>query len=179
MAIDSMVMIMFVLLALLLVAVLATVVVRNLLGSAILLAVTSTVVALILFVLEMKLAAVMELAVCAGLVTAIYASAISLSKPEQDEKRNVKAENRAWILRHLALPLILIALAVLVVFLVPQVPIDFGTAADAAGGAAGAASPTVQTVLWDLRMVDILSLALLILAGVLGVAALIGKREEK
>ena len=163
--------VLIILIILLLAAALATVLLRDLLASAILLALTSTVVALILFVLGMRLAAVMELAVCAGLVTAVFASAISLLKPERADRKNRAAENRAWILRHLPLPVILLVLGALVLIFVPQIGIDLigETSTD----------PTVQMVLWDARLMDILGLVLLILAGVLGVAVLIGHREEK
>jgi TRAP-type mannitol/chloroaromatic compound transport system permease small subunit len=43
----------------------------------------------------------------------------------------------------------------------------------------GVSESSTQTVLWQTRTLDIIGLTLLILAGVLGVAALLGRREEK
>ncbi|MCL2137139.1 MAG: hypothetical protein FWH40_06430 [Coriobacteriia bacterium] len=168
---DVSLIILLVLIALLVLAALATVLIRSLLASAILLALASTVVSLILFVFGMPLAAVMELAVCTGLVTAIYASAISLMSPDTNPKRNKAAENRAWLYRHMALPVILLALTALILVFVPH--LDFGLVDTSL------AEQNTQAVLWDLRNVDIFGFALLVLAGVLGVAVLIDQREEK
>ena len=57
-----------------------TVMTRSLLKAALGLAVTSALIAVILFRLDSPLAAVIELSVCAGLITAVFVSAISLSR---------------------------------------------------------------------------------------------------
>ena len=163
--------ILVVLMALLLLSSLATVLTRNLLPSAILLALASTVVAMVLFFLGLRLAAVMELAVCVGLVTAIYASAISLLKPANEEKKNLAEERKAWFFRYLPLPVVLLAITILGLVFVPHLELNRPS-----GEPAG---PTTQALLWDAHALDILGLVFLILAGVLGVAVLIGRREEK
>jgi len=148
-------------LASLLLSAVGTAVMRNLLASAVALALTSAVLTIVLFILGMNLAAVIELSVCAGLVTAVFASAISLTRPKEDE-----ALNRKERLRWLPLPFILLVLAAGIVLLWPgmDLPQLGGNFADA-------------SLLWDKRALDILGLSLIILAGVLGVAVLFKERK--
>jgi len=137
----------------------------------------------------LMLAAVIELTVSAGLVTAILASAIALLKPVEDTAGATGADGTAGatgansangepapkknsrLLRYLPLPIIMVLLAIAILMVVPGIDISLPIAA----------SPdvTVQTVLWGERTLDILGLTLLILAGVLGVTALIKRREGK
>ena len=69
------------LLVLMLIAALWTVMGRSLLKAAIGLAITSAVIAILMFRLDSPLAAVFELSVCTGLVTVLFVSTISLTKP--------------------------------------------------------------------------------------------------
>lgn len=62
-------------------ATLWTVMTRSLLKAALGLALTSALVAIMLFKLDSPLAGVFELSVCAGLITAVFISAISLMRP--------------------------------------------------------------------------------------------------
>ena len=144
-----------------------TAVMRNLLASAVALALTSAVLTIVLFILGMQLAAVIELSVCAGLVTAVFASAISLTLPREDEAPNKKER-----LRYLPLPFILLVLAAGIVLLWPGMDLPKIMGGDLTG-------VTAQQVLWDQRALDILGLALIILAGVLGVAVLFKERKEE
>ena len=68
------------LLMLLLLAGICTVMTFNLLKSAIGLAVTSAILSLLLFLMDAPLAGVFELSVCAGLITVVFISVISLTK---------------------------------------------------------------------------------------------------
>ena len=67
--------------ALLLLAGVWAVMTLNLLKSAIGLAVTSAILSLLLFLMDAPLAGVFELSVCAGLITVVFISVISLTKP--------------------------------------------------------------------------------------------------
>ncbi|MFA5085344.1 MAG: hypothetical protein WC482_03165, partial [Candidatus Omnitrophota bacterium] len=58
-----------------------TVMTRSLLKSTIGLALTSAIITIIMFRLGSPLAAVFELSVCTGLITAVFVSTISLVKP--------------------------------------------------------------------------------------------------
>jgi len=188
-----------------------TVVVRTLPTATIMLALTAVVLALLLYVAGMKLAAVIELSVSAGLVTAILASAIALLKPEEsadhyDSSGAVGAartpatsgtpetsltpatsgapetsltpaasgtpapKKNSRLVRYLPLPIIMLLLAVAVLLSVTGIDISLP---------AVVGDQTAQSVLWGERTLDIVGLTLLILAGVLGVTALIKRREVK
>ena len=148
---------------------LGTVMIRNLLKAAIMLALTSAILTIALFIMGAQLAAVMELSVCAGLVTAVFVSAISLTKTSSAEEREIK--NRERLRRFLPLPLILVLLAIGVFLLWPGMPITL-----APGAGAGAAA---RQIIWDKRALDVLGQILIILSGVLGVAVLFKGREVK
>jgi NADH-quinone oxidoreductase subunit J len=147
-----------------------------------------------LYMLGLPTAAVIELAVCAGLVTAIFASAISLTKPDpkegqakEKELARAAAEQRQRLRRYLPLPALLLALA-LGIWLLAPVP-KAGSLADIGsllptlrGEAPDAALPTLLApgtpmTLWVHRAADVIGLSVLILVGVLGVAAMIHERE--
>jgi len=184
-----------------------TVVVRTLPMATVLLALTSVVLALLLYISGLMLAAVIELTVSAGLVTAILASAIALLKPAADTPGAPGAAGAAGVpgaagaagapgaagvpgapgtadtpgapatkkntrlTRYLPLPIIMLLLAAAILVVVPGTDISLPTLA--------AGDMTAQDVLWGERALDIIGLTLLILAGVLGVTALIKRREGK
>ena len=162
-------------------ATLATVLVRTLPAATILLAVTSVFLASALYLFGMQLAAVIELSVSAGLVTAILASAIALLKPADDKPaasdggRGDASSNaptnaaKSRLLRYLPLPIIMLVLAAVIFALGPNVD-RYMAWADLPGF-------TPQALLWGERALDIIALIFVILAGVLGVAALIRRRD--
>ena len=147
-------------------AAVGTAVIRNLLAAAVALALTSVILTVALFIMGLQLAAVIELSVCAGLVTAVFATAISLTRPKEDEALAAKR----WK-RFLPLPFILLVLAAGILLLWPGMDIHI-----AGGNYADAAA---QKVMWEQRSLDILGLILIILAGVLGVAVLFREKEGK
>lgn len=157
------------LLAALVLAAFATVIVRTLMMSTVLLAVTSVVLTITLFVSGMEFAGVMELSVSVGLVTAILASAIALLKPAADDSETT-ARGNSRLVRYLPLPIIMLLLIAIILYFVGGMDIEM---------IKGVSESSTQTVLWQTRTLDIIGLTLLILAGVLGVAALLGRREEK
>ena len=147
---------------------LGTVIIRNQLAASVMLALCSAALTVALFIMGVEIAAVMELSVCAGLVTAVFASVISLTKESKGaELAGLKKER---LRRFIPLPFIMIVLAAGVVLLLhgSNLTIIAGDFSDAAS----------RHVLWDDRALDILGIALIILAGVLGVAVLFRGREE-
>ena len=137
--------------------------------AAVMLALVSAVLTVALFIMGLVLAAIMELSVCAGLVTAVFATTISLTKENKNESPFSFGKDR--IRRFWALPVVLLVLAAVILFIFSgrDITIVPGTFADAAS----------RQVLWGQRSLDILALALIILAGVLGVAVLFKGEEEK
>lgn len=158
-----------ILLALLVVAAVFAVMIRNLLKAAIALAATSVVLTIIMFILGSPLAAVFELSVCAGLITAIFVSAISLTKPGTREE--LKAKRKARLKRFIYLPILVVLLAAGLILAWPSLQLNI------AGVASGNLS--VQSAIWDIRQLDILGQIIIILAGVFGVVVLFKGREEK
>lgn len=150
-----------VLLVLLVVSGMVAVLVPRLLYSAISLAVASVILTILMFQLQAPLAGVFELSVCAGLITAIFVSAISLTgRGTRDESEPSSA------LRAILLPVVVGAVGGIFMladlYRLPTPP------------AAGPAD--VREVLWNVRQFDLLGLAVVILAGVFGVVILFKER---
>jgi NADH-quinone oxidoreductase subunit J len=136
-------------------AVLAT----KLLRAVVALAATSVLVSLLLFRLDSPLAAVFELSVCAGLVSAIFLGIITLTQPENEAQAAQSAKER--IRRYWYLPPLLLLLGVsLLQLALPDVP------------TATAASDDVRKVLWTSRHLDLLGQITVLVAGAFGVVVL-------
>ena len=153
------------LLGLLLAAALLTVLTADLMRSAIGLAVTSAVLTLLLFQMDAPLAGVFELSVCAGLITVVFISTISLTKPAVDAEARQQQVGR-WK-RYVFLPFIVLAAGWLLcrgaLHLVPPEPPPVKT--------------DVSHVLWVARRFDLIGQILVILAGVFGVVVLFKVRK--
>jgi NADH-quinone oxidoreductase subunit J len=144
---------------------LMAVMIKNLLKASIALAATSATLAVVMFFLGAPIAAVFELSVCAGLITVIFISAISLIKPKSPEE--IKAETRGKINRFIFLPVLLAATGAVLWFVLgvdlsritlnPPAALDF---------------EVLKQTIWDTRQIDILGQIIIILAGVVGVVVL-------
>ncbi|MBU4198901.1 MAG: NADH-quinone oxidoreductase subunit J [Verrucomicrobia bacterium] len=156
------------LLMLLLLAGVWTVMTLNLLKSAIGLAITSVLLTLLLFLLDAPLAGVFELSVCAGLITVVFISAISLTKPLTGPEASER--DRSRVKRFFFLP-ILIAGAAWVLY-------ALGLRLDSPLPPA-IAEMDVRQVLWNVRRLDLVGQILIILAGVFGVVILFKDRSDK
>jgi len=151
---------------------LACILIRNLLKACIALAAVSGILALIMFLLDAHLAAVFELSVCAGLVTVIFISAISMTKVHSKEE--IAEQERLRRRRFVPLPVLLIVVLAGTLFvlwprlteLIPLAnpPADLVSAPD---------------LLWDKRQADLLGQIAIILVGVFGVLIFFKEREEK
>jgi NADH:ubiquinone oxidoreductase subunit 6 (subunit J) len=146
-----------------------TIMAARLLWSAIGLAVTSAIVAIIMFRFDASLAGVFELSVCAGLIPAIFISAISLTRRlTSDDLAERRRQKRR---RYGLLPILVILAAVglcqihLVLNLATPVP---------------AAETDVRNVLWHMRTIDLVGQITVLLAGAFGVVVLLKepKRDE-
>ena len=155
------------LLILLLLAGVWTVMTLNLLKSAIGLAVTSVILSLLLFRMDAPLAGVFELSVCAGLITVVFISIISLTKPL--EGAEARARNCSRVKRFIFLPILVVIVGGLLYALRPHIdlplpPADLAT--------------DVRQVLWNVRRLDLVGQILIILAGVFGVVILFKERSD-
>jgi len=145
----------------------------DILKSALALALTSVFLSIVIFLLGSPLAAVFELSVCAGLITVIFISAISMIKPQGNTRgEELDARRRRRLKKYLPLPILLIV-ACIVLWVnracFPEVP------------PAGESPLTLFEVMWDERRVDLAGQAIMILVGVFGVVVLFKeymKRKE-
>ena len=134
----------------------------SLLRAVIALALTSIALTAIIFRLGSPIAAVFELSVCAGLITVVFMSTISLTKPLTHMETLEYTKSR--IKRFWLLPVIIIVVgAALLLVTIPlnfNIPTLTGTAAN------------FRNVLWEERRFDLVGQILIILAGVFGVVVL-------
>jgi NADH-quinone oxidoreductase subunit J len=138
-----------------------------LLRATIALALTSAMLSVIMYSLGATLAAVLELSVCAGLISVVFVSVISLTqrKPLKEVlKHRVNRRSRFW-----PLPVVVLAVGVALSFV--HTPVQLVLPIPGGDG-------DVRTVLWSMRQVDLFGQILILLAGAFGVLVLF-KREEK
>jgi len=131
------------------------------------LALTSALLAVFMFALGATLAAVVELSVCAGLISVVLVSVTTLTQP-----RSLKEEfeaRKSRLRRFWPLPLVLLAAGVSLSFV--RVPVNIVLRLPAGDG-------DVRTVLWSMRQLDLFGQILILLAGVFGVLILF-RREAK
>jgi len=145
-----------------------TVMTRSLLKAALGLAVTSAVIAVILFRLDSPLAGVFELSVCAGLITAVFISAISLMKPLTHKETLELSKKR--IKRYWYLPVLMLIAGF--VFLRAAIPTGFKMLPEAAG-------MDVRNILWEARPLDLFGQIVIVLAGVFGIVILFREAGKK
>jgi len=144
------------------VAALVTVVAARLLRAVIGLALTSALVALLLFRLHAPIAAVFELSVCAGLIPAIFLVAIGMTQRLTAEDVAVRRHEKTQLFW--ALPLVLICAGILLTQVPPLLTF--------------APPSTVQTadvrhVLWNQRHMDLLGQVAILLGAAFSVVALV------
>lgn len=139
---------------------------RDLLYSALSLAVASILLSVVLFVLGANVAAVFELSVCAGLITVLFVSTVSLTK-DSDQK----SESRQSALFLLPVAVVLVGAAdFAATWLIAQLP-----AAPPPLAPAG----SFHEVFWRDRATDILGQIALILTGVLGLLAVFRAKKAE
>jgi NADH-quinone oxidoreductase subunit J len=158
-----------VLLIALVVAALWSILQGSLIKAAIALAVMSILLTIVMFLLASPLAAVFELSICAGLITVIFMSTISLTKPLTPLEAIERAKDR--LKRFWLLPVLVIGAAAVLGLAV--IPVNL--ALPQAQG-----PQDVRSILWNMRQLDLLGQVIIILAGVFAVVVLFKeKRKEK
>lgn len=148
----------FVLVIALVVAALWTVMTSRLLRSGIGLAVTSALLAIILFRLMAPIAGAFELSVCAGLIPVIFITTISFTRRlTGDDLAKVKQERfrRFWFL-----PLLMVMTVVLVLIAKPIFDFPMPSVPE---------TTDVRTVMWGVRHLDLFGQIAVLLAGAFGV----------
>jgi uncharacterized MnhB-related membrane protein len=136
---------------------------KRLLISAIWLALTSALVALMIYLLGAPQVAVIELSVGAGLVTVLFVFAINIAGEEVIGLKSVLPKWLVWVF-------VLIA-AGLAVFLILR---SVGIVSFPTGS-----SDTPASILWQERYLDILLQVALIFSGVLGVVGLLSHAKPE
>ena len=137
---------------------------KDLLKSAISLAVASLLLGIIFFRMNAPYAGVFEISVVAGLITVLFILTIALTK-SGDEVRESKLVN--WVF-----PLVFVA------FLVIDALVMKGLLGKIPALASGAEAGTFGEVLWKGRTLDLVGQIAVILAGVFAVLALFRKRDK-
>ena len=132
------------------------------------LAATSILLSILLFQMGAPLAAVFELSVCAGLITVVFVSTISLTRPLNQEEEAKAAVERAHRFHPSFVLAALVGLALWV----------GGYAVDAV------APPTeamegVRDILWNVRRLDLIGQIIIMFVGIFGVVVLFKERKAK
>ena len=158
-----------IILGLLVLSALLTVLMRNRLKAVIALAFTSALLTVLIFMMGAPLAAVFELSVCSGLITAIFISVLSLThvEPTTEEMKQLKGR----ISKYIYLPVILIVVIALTLIMKPDfIPVICNNTVQ---------ETSVQEVIWNKRQLDIAGQIIIILAGIFGVVILFKERFKK
>mgnify|MGYP001182192919 CR=1 FL=1 len=156
-----------ILLILMTIAALWAVMARSLLKAAIALAVTSAIVTIIMFRLASPLAAVFELSVCTGLITAIFVSAISLTRPLTHAQTIAMSKNKFRRYWYLPVIMVIAAVALFLLKIKVDVPLPQVLAID-----------DVRNIMWNLRQLDMYGQIVLILAGSFGIVILFRESDK-
>jgi len=147
-------------------AALWTVMTRSLLRSGIGLALTSALLAVVIFRLNAAYAAVFELSVCSGLISVLFISTISLTHPLTRAETLEHMKTRLKRFWYLPVIVVLVAVAFCIARLKFSVELPKAVAAEDA-----------RFILWNLRRLDVIGQVIILLAGAFGVALLFKKRD--
>jgi NADH-quinone oxidoreductase subunit J len=139
----------------------------SLIRAAIALAVTSVMLTIIMFHFDAPLAGVFELSVCAGLITVIFMSTISLAKAQTYEE--AMAESKGRLRRYWVLPVLLIGLGGILALVTLPLDLALPPQIREAG---------VQEVLWNDRQLDLTGQIVVLLTGVFAVVVLFKEKQK-
>jgi NADH-quinone oxidoreductase subunit J len=139
----------------------------TLLRAAISLALVSIILSIIMFRLNSPLAAVFELSVCAGFITVLFMSVISLTKPFNYYENIEMTKGR--IKRFWYLPVLVIVFCAGLYIL--NMPVHFMAPKVAS-------AINTRTVLWSLRQFDMFGQVVILLLGVFGIVILIKTKSD-
>lgn len=141
---------------------------KHLLISALWLALTSALVAWIIYRLGALEVAVVELSVGAGLVTVLFVFAINIAGDENEVKKPVIPRPFAW-------GVVVVGGALLAWMIIPALQVEkfMATMAFASGSI-----DDFRRMVWEERSLDTLLQVVLIFSGVMAVLGLLGSRPE-
>jgi NADH-quinone oxidoreductase subunit J len=151
-------MILWICLALFMTFLMMIVLFRDLLYSAVALALASVMLAVVLFLFKANIAAVFELSVCAGLITVLFVSTISLTKNSDQ-----KGESRVPAA---FLPFVLVLLLAL------DLGLTVWLAREMLPASQDGTLTSFKEVFWTTRATDIWGQVSLVLVGVFGILAI-------
>ena len=157
-----------ILLIILVLSALWTVMARSLLRSALGLALTSAVLSIIMFRLDNPVAAVFELSVCAGLISALFFCIITITEPLTPER--IKQEAVARFDRFRYLPVIAFIVWLVMRILNVKMNVVLSAAKEVAD---------VRTILWGSRQLDLFGQIIILLAGIFGIVTLLKELKKK
>jgi uncharacterized MnhB-related membrane protein len=135
---------------------------KRLLVSALWLAGTSALVALMMYLLDAPEIAVIELSVGAGLVTVLFVFAINIAGEEPLPIQSI-------IPKPLSIGLVLVAVVLLGFKILPNFDLPFFVSDEL----------DFNLMFWNVRSLDVLLLTVIIFAGVLGVLGLLSDQKTK
>ena len=161
--------IIFVCLILIVAVAIACTMLHSLLKSAISLAAISALLSIILFVSGAVWAAMFELSVCAGLVTVVFVSAISMTKSNRHSPESVAEHHK----RFSVLPFLLIFSGMALVAVLSISGFSIQSTADPTAAMVG-----FKETFWNMRQADILGQIIIILAGAFAVVILFKERDK-
>lgn len=141
---------------------------RSLLKATIGLAATSAVITILMFRLGSPLAAVFELSVCTGLITVVFVSTISLTKPLTNKEIVELSKERHK--RFGYLPIAMIVTSIVLTLIKIKHNIIVPSAADTI--------TDVRQVMWNARQLDMFGQIIVIIIGALGVVILFEERRR-
>ena len=124
--------------------------------------------AIIMYLLGSVWAGIFELSVCAGLITVVFISAISLSNTDKEDLPRLYEDAK----RMAALPAVLIICGVILILIVAKTSFMLPAAVPAVEMA-----DTFREIFWNQRQVDIWGQVIVVLTGALTVVALFKERE--
>lgn len=157
-----------ILLIILIVVALMVVFSSRLLMAAISLALTSIMITILMFKLNSPLAAVFELSICAGLITVIFITTISFVKPSTQEE--LIESRKIRLKKYIYLPVLVALVGYLVSVVIKPISLKLPEIIQ---------ETNVRNVLWDLRQVDLLGQAIVLLIGVFGIVVLFKEGQKK
>lgn len=156
------------LLVIMIAAVLWTVMGRSLLKATIGLAVTSAIITILMFRMNSPLAAVFELSVCTGLITVVFVSTISLTKPLTHKEIVDLSKERHK--RFGYLPILMIVTSIILTLIKVKNNITMPPAAETI--------TDVRYVMWNMRQLDMIGQIIVVIIGALGVVILFEERRK-
>ncbi len=141
---------------------------RSLIRSAIALALTSSVLTMVMFRFNSWLAAVFELSVCAGLISVVFISTISLTEPLSPQE--VLKHMRDRLARFAFLPILILVVG----FALSLLKVSYNLPLPPA-----ALEQDARNVLWYGRELDLLGQVIILISGVFGVIILFRQMRRR